>query len=75
MRHVIGFLPAVVVDNVDPEKCGRIKVTVPWADPPGGPNLETWARFATLMAGDNRGSFFIPDVGDEVLVAFDGPLS
>jgi Rhs element Vgr protein len=29
-----------------------------------------WARVATLDAGDNRGSFFRPDVGDEVLVGF-----
>jgi uncharacterized protein involved in type VI secretion and phage assembly len=30
-----------------------------------------WARLATLMGGNNRGSWFIPDVGDEVLVAFE----
>jgi uncharacterized protein involved in type VI secretion and phage assembly len=32
---------------------------------------EAWARIATLMAGDNRGTWFIPDVKDEVLVAFE----
>ena len=33
---------------------------------------EAWARLATLMGGNNRGSWFIPDVDDEVLVAFEG---
>ena len=32
---------------------------------------EAWARLATMMAGDNRGSWFIPDVDDEVLVVFE----
>ena len=31
-----------------------------------------WARLATMSAGDNRGSWFIPEVGDEVLVCFGG---
>ena len=31
-----------------------------------------WARLATLMGGNNRGSWFIPDVNDEVLMAFEG---
>jgi uncharacterized protein involved in type VI secretion and phage assembly len=30
-----------------------------------------WARVATLMGGNNRGSWFIPDVNDEVLVIFE----
>jgi len=29
------------------------------------------ARVATLMAGDGRGSFFMPEVGDEVVVGFE----
>jgi uncharacterized protein involved in type VI secretion and phage assembly len=32
---------------------------------------EAWARIATLMAGAHRGTWFIPDVGDEVVVAFE----
>jgi uncharacterized protein involved in type VI secretion and phage assembly len=31
-----------------------------------------WARLATLMAGPDRGTWFVPDVGDEVLVVFEG---
>jgi uncharacterized protein involved in type VI secretion and phage assembly len=29
-----------------------------------------WCRLATLDAGENRGSFFLPEIGDEVLVGF-----
>lgn len=67
-----GVFPALVSDNKDPNGQGRVKITLPWAPDTGGGRYETWARLATLMAGDNRGSWFIPDVGDEVLVAFEG---
>src|SRR5439155_6434459 len=33
---------------------------------------KAWARIDMLMAGSNRGTWFIPDKGDEVLVAFEG---
>jgi uncharacterized protein involved in type VI secretion and phage assembly len=67
-----GVYPAVVSDNNDPEGIGRVKVTLPWAPDTAGDKYDAWARIATLMAGDNRGSWFIPDTGDEVLVAFEG---
>jgi len=38
---------------------------------PGVADTGIWARVATMMAGRNRGTMFIPDVGDEVLVAFE----
>jgi uncharacterized protein involved in type VI secretion and phage assembly len=49
-----------------------VKVTLPWAPDTAGGRYEAWARLATLMAGNNRGSWFVPDPGDEVLVAFEG---
>ena len=67
-----GVYPARVTDIVDPDKQGRIKVRLPWSPDAGDSNYETWARLATMMAGNNRGTFFIPDVDDEVLVAFEG---
>lgn len=67
-----GVYPAIVSDNNDPEGIGRVKVTLPWAPDTGGDKYDAWARVATLMAGNNRGSWFIPDTGDEVLVAFEG---
>jgi uncharacterized protein involved in type VI secretion and phage assembly len=59
-----GVYPAFVIDNKDPEAQGRLKIMFE--------GREIWARLATLMAGDNRGSRFIPDIKDEVLVAFEG---
>ncbi len=70
MRAFNGVYPAVVVDNVDPENTGRVKVRLPEAQAEQHA-MDAWARIATLMAGNNRGTWFIPDVGDEVLVAFE----
>jgi uncharacterized protein involved in type VI secretion and phage assembly len=67
-----GVYPALVVDNKDPDGQGRVQISLPWAPDPSGGQYRSWARLATLMAGDNRGSWFIPDVDDEVLVAFEG---
>ncbi|GJH13044.1 phage tail protein [Caballeronia novacaledonica] len=66
-----GVYPAVVVDIKDPDSQGRVKVRLPWSPDAAGAPCELWARLATLMGGDNRGSWFIPDVDDEVLVAFE----
>jgi len=68
---LFGVYPAQVVAVADPEGQGRVQVSLPWAvDPEAGP-LQIWARLATLMAGRGRGTWFVPDVGDEVLVAFE----
>lgn len=69
MKSLKGVFPAVVIDNIDPENSGRIKVRLARVSPQGR-LYETWARMATLMAGDNRGTWFIPDIDDEVLVVF-----
>ena len=66
-----GCYPALVSDIKDPDGQGRVKVTLPWAPDTGGGRYEAWARLATMMAGNNRGSWFIPDVNDEVLVVFE----
>ena len=67
-----GAFPALVTDNVDPDGQGRVKISLPWAPDTGGGRYDTWARLATFMAGNNRGSWFIPDVDDEVLIVFEG---
>jgi uncharacterized protein involved in type VI secretion and phage assembly len=67
-----GAYPAIVTDIKDPDGQGRVKIALPWAPDPSGARFEAWARIATLMAGDNRGTWFIPDVDDEVLVVFQG---
>ena len=59
---------ATVVDVLDPLDAGRVKVAMYATDPDGEGTL--WARVAVPFAGDNCGTYFIPDVGDEVLVIF-----
>ncbi|MCA9541357.1 MAG: type IV secretion protein Rhs [Myxococcales bacterium] len=65
-----GVYPATVIDIDDPEGQGRVKVALPWAADTGDARFAAWARLATFMAGADRGAWFIPDVDDEVLVAF-----
>jgi uncharacterized protein involved in type VI secretion and phage assembly len=67
-----GVAPATVTDLMDPAGQGRIKVKLAWSpDGGGGQGYDHWARMATLFAGNERGSWFLPEVGDEVLVAFE----
>ncbi|HXG31342.1 MAG TPA: phage baseplate assembly protein V [Thermodesulfobacteriota bacterium] len=68
VRRIYGVVGGIVTNNQDPEGLGRVKIRFPWLSD----NNETdWVRIATLMAGGERGSFFLPEVGDEVLVAFE----
>jgi uncharacterized protein involved in type VI secretion and phage assembly len=67
-----GVYPALVTDIKDPDGQGRVKIALPWSPDTGSERYEAWARLAVLMAGANRGSWFIPEVDDEVLVAFEG---
>jgi uncharacterized protein involved in type VI secretion and phage assembly len=66
-----GVYPALVTDIKDPDNQGRVKVTLPWSPDTGGSRYEAWARLATLMGGKNRGSWFVPDTDDEVLIGFE----
>jgi len=66
---VYGVVVGVVTNTKDEEGLGRVKVDLSWRGEGG--EESHWARVATLMAGQDKGSFFIPDVGDEVLIAFE----
>jgi len=66
-----GVYAALVTDIADPDGQGRVRIKLPWSPDSSGKAYEAWARLATMMAGNNRGSWFIPDVQDEVLVAFE----
>ncbi len=66
-----GVYPGLVSDIKDPDGQGRVKITLPWSPDTKDARYEAWARIASLMAGKQRGSWFIPDVNDEVLVAFE----
>src|SRR5467141_635254 len=58
-----------IVTNVkDPDKQGRVKVCFPRL--PGKPESD-WARVCQPAAGDGRGWYWLPEVSDEVLVAFE----
>lgn len=71
MKQLNGVFPAVVMDNVDPENLGRVKVQLSQVEGSGKPGNESWARLATLKPGKNQDSWSIPDKNDEVLVAFE----
>jgi uncharacterized protein involved in type VI secretion and phage assembly len=66
--HAKGVAVAVVKDNKDSSGQGRVKVSYPWHSQP---HQSYWARVVTPMAGKDRGIYFIPEVEDEVLVAFE----
>ena len=67
---LMGAHIAVVTSVQDPDSKSRIQVQVMGADADGDALL--WARVAVPFAGNNRGAFLIPDVGDEVIVHFIG---
>ncbi|MEO6092087.1 MAG: phage baseplate assembly protein V [Novosphingobium sp.] len=64
-----GVMPAIVTNVRDPDGAGRIEISLPSVF--GGSDYRCWARQATLFAGKDRGSWFLPDKDDEVLVAFE----
>jgi uncharacterized protein involved in type VI secretion and phage assembly len=66
--HAKGVAVAIVTENKDASGQGRVKVRFPWHDQPTNSH---WARIAMPMAGASRGVYFLPEVGDEVLVAFE----
>ena len=66
--RVYGVVVGVVTDNQDPDGRHRVRVRMPWLS---GSDVSHWARVATPMAGNGRGAYFLPEVDDEVLVAFE----
>lgn len=63
---VVGLVSAI---DQDPQAAGRVKVSLPGLDS----TIESqWARLAVLGGGADRGMVFLPEVGDEVLVGFEG---
>jgi len=67
-----GVVPAIVTNFTDPENLGRIKVKYPWLiDTKSQPIESDWVRIAAPAAGKNRGFYYIPEVNDEVLIAFE----
>ncbi len=71
--RMAGVAPAVVTDTEDPEDLGRVKVKFPWMPTTTSGAFEShWLR--VVMAGggaSGKGLYLIPEVNDEVLVAFE----
>lgn len=68
-RSVVnGVIVGVITNNKDPEKLGRVKVK--FLSREDQQNETDWIRIASSQAGPKRGNFFLPEVDDEVLLAF-----
>lgn len=80
MEGSLGWRPSVwlqshlahVTSVDDPEGRNRVQVRLLFFDGFDHQNGPVWARVAVPFAGPNRGAFFLPDVGDEVVVTFIG---
>jgi phage baseplate assembly protein V len=67
MEPMYGVYRGKVTATDDPDQLGRVRVTVSGVRG----SERAWAHVATLAAGPNRGTWFIPEIGDEVVVAFE----
>jgi type VI secretion system secreted protein VgrG len=62
--------PAIVMDNHDPKGLSRIQVQFPWQK---ANNTKTpWIRVTTPYAGKGKGFHVLPEIGEEVLIDFEG---
>jgi uncharacterized protein involved in type VI secretion and phage assembly len=66
--YIRGLAVATVTQNKDDGGLARVRVRLSW-QPEGEESY--WARLAMPMAGGERGTYFVPEVGDEVLVGFE----
>ncbi|HET9532619.1 MAG TPA: phage baseplate assembly protein V, partial [Blastocatellia bacterium] len=66
--RVEGVAIGLVTNNKDDQGLGRVKVKYPWRE---DSQESYWARPAVLAAGNDRGTLWLPEIGDEVLLAFD----
>jgi uncharacterized protein involved in type VI secretion and phage assembly len=64
-HHGFSIAPGVVTNNINLLCEGKVQVKIPSL-----PEFEPWARVASLGAGSGRGFVWIPQIDDEVLVAF-----
>ncbi|OQP58090.1 type IV secretion protein Rhs [Niastella vici] len=60
---------AMVTDNHDPKGLGRVRVKFHWMN---GTEKTPWIRVTSPHGGGGKGMFFIPEVGEEVIVGFEG---
>lgn len=63
-----GFHRAIVRENNDPDKLGRLRVEYPWFQGDSSEHPSEWAAVCVPYASQAAGFWFLPEVGDEVLV-------
>ncbi len=68
--RVSGVMLGIVSKNYDKDMSGRICVTIPARDKDA--NELQWARVSMPSSGSSWGHYFLPEVGDQVLLAFEG---
>jgi uncharacterized protein involved in type VI secretion and phage assembly len=68
MSQINGVVVGLVTNVEDRTGQGRIRVRFPWL---AEQHESDWIRIATTMGGKGRGTFFMPEVDDEVLLAFE----
>uniref|UniRef100_UPI00286BCA75 type VI secretion system Vgr family protein n=1 Tax=Flavobacterium sp. TaxID=239 RepID=UPI00286BCA75 len=61
--------PAVVIDNNDPKGLGRVQVQMMWQKDNSANT--PWIRMTNPHAGGGKGMYYIPEIGEEVLVGFE----
>lgn len=71
-RSSFGVYRAMVTDIVDPDDRGRVQVRLPDAAVDAGGDLLLWATLCTPYAGEDQGLVIVPEVGTQVVVAFEG---
>jgi uncharacterized protein involved in type VI secretion and phage assembly len=64
-KKIYGVTVATVLNNIDCNGGARVQLQLPWL-----PGFTPWARLSNQMAGMGRGSYFVPQIGEEVLVSF-----
>lgn len=68
MKKITGVVTALVKSLDDPTHQGKIQLQFPWLS---DTQRSSWAPVAAPLSGKSRGAFFMPEIGDEALVAFE----
>jgi phage baseplate assembly protein V len=66
-KRFYGVVEGLVTDNADPDHEGKVRVKFPWFD---DDTITEWCRVLQPYAGSGYGTFFVPEVGDEVVIGF-----
>ncbi len=65
-----GTQTAIVMKNTDPDGLSRIRVQFPWQKDMA--EMTPWIRIVTPHGGSEKGFHFTPEIGEEVLIGFEG---